>query len=574
MRKVLIPVVLAGAVVVVMVIVAHRAAGPPADLVWTAGPEVATLDPAKMTSLQDGRVAAALFEGLTVIDPRDLKPRPGVADRWTISEDHRTYAFHLRPEARWSDGRPVTAEDFAWSWRRVLTPATAADYAYMLYPIRGAEAFYRTRLARAGDPEKPETRETLARWPDLARLGDDEAWARVGIRVAGPHELVVALERPTAYFLDLAAFSTYLPVRRDAVERHGGRWTFPPNLISNGAYRLAEWRFRSRMIWEKNPYYWNAASVAIGRVELRAFEGLNTALMAYETGAVHLAASVPGLAVEPLREAQAAGRRSDVQYAANFGTYFYRFNCTKPPLDDRRVRRALVLGLERRPIIERAARGGQMPATVLVPPGLAGYRSPPGYREDAAEARRLLAEAGYPGGAGLPELAILINTSADHQRVAEVIQEEWRALGLRVGIRNVEWKVFLDVTHDLQYEVSRGSWYGDYVDPNTFLDLFVTGGGNNNTGWSNRRYDDLVARAADETAPAARMALFTEAEALLLDEAPIMPIYFYTSTMLVHPRLEGVLPNLMNRIDFGALAWRPATAAPLAACGGVEGRGP
>ena len=561
MRKVLIPVALAALLVAGTILFVHRTVGPPADLIWTAGPEIATLDPATMTALQDGRVAAALFEGLTVVDPRDLKAKPGVADRWTISDDRLTYAFHLRPEASWDDGQPVTAEDFAWSWRRVLTPATAADYAYMFYPIRGAQGYYETRVAKAGldtgdEKAQAEARQTLAKWPEFAPLGDDEAWRRVGIKVGGSREITVTLQQPTAYFLDLAAFSTYLPVRRDGIEKHGGRWTFPPNLVSNGAYRLVEWRFRSRMVWEKNPHYWNADAVAIRRIELRSFEELNTALMAYETGAVHLAASVPALAVEPLREAQAAGRRSDVIYGPNLGTYFYRFNCKKPPFDDARVRRALALAVERQPIIDRAARGGQMPAYVLMPPGIAGYRSPPGLTEDAAQARKLLAEAGFPGGAGLPEIGILINTAADHQRVAEMLQEQWRKLGLRVSIRNVEWKVFLEMTHNLEFQVSRGSWYGDYVDPNTFLDLFLTGGGNNNTGWGNAEYDALIHKAAVEPDPAARMAVFAKAEEILVREAPILPIYYYTATMLVHPGLEGVQSNLQNRIDFSTLRWR------------------
>jgi oligopeptide transport system substrate-binding protein len=266
MRRLLIPLALAAAVVVVTVVLAHRTRGRAAGLVWTAGAEVASLDPAKMTSLQDGRVAAALFEGLTVLDPRGLKIRPGVAARWDISDDRCTYTFHLRPDARWSDGRPVTAGDFAWSWRRVLDPKTAAEYAYMLYPIRGAKEYF----------------EALAK-PDA----DAEAeWATVGVRAEGPHRLVVELERPCAYFLDLAAFSTYLPVRRDMVEANGERWTLPPNLISNGAYRLAEWRFRSRMIWERNEHYWDAASVALGRIELRVFDDIGTVLLAYETGTV------------------------------------------------------------------------------------------------------------------------------------------------------------------------------------------------------------------------------------------------------------------------------------------------
>jgi len=533
MRRLLIPLALAAAVTVAAVLVAYRTQGPPADLVWTAGPEVATLDPAKMTALQDGRVAAALFEGLTVLDPRDLKPRPGVADRWEVSPDGLTYTFHLR-EAKWSDGAPVTAADFAWSWRRVLDPATAAEYAYMLYPIRGAKAYY----------------------DEMQKTGGKGDWSKVGVRVEDPRRLVVELEQPCAYFLDLTAFSTYLPVRADGIEQHGERWTFPPDLISNGPYRLAEWRFRSRMRWEKNPHYWNAAAVPLERIELRAFEDSNTALQAYETEAVDLTAAVPGLAIEPLLEERNAGKRSDVLYAVNFGTYFYRFNCTKPPLTDARVRRALALAIDRQAIIERAARGGQQPAFVLVPPGVAGYVSPPGFVEDVEAAKRLLAEAGYPGGRGLPELAVLINKSVDHVRVAEMLQQQWRdRLGIRVRIEQVEWKVFLDTVQRLEYQVARGSWYGDYIDPNTFLDMFVTGGGNNQTGWSSAAYDALIARAARETDPKARLKTFAEAETILLREAPIFPIYVYTTTMLARPGLAGVEANLMNRIDFAALRW-------------------
>jgi oligopeptide transport system substrate-binding protein len=534
MRRLLIPLVLAGAVIVGMVLVAYRTQGPPADLVWTAGPEVATLDPGKMTALQDGRVAAALFEGLTVIDPRTLKPVPGVAERWEVSPDGLTYTFHLRADAKWSDGKPVTGADLAWSWRRVLDPATAAEYAYMLYPIRGAKAYY----------------------DEMQKTGGKGDWSNVGVRVEDPRRLVVELEQPTAYFLDLTAFSTYLPVRADGIGQHGDRWIFPLNLISNGPYRLAEWRFRSRMRWQRNPYYWNAAAVALERIELRAFEDTNMALLAYETGAVDLATAVPALAFEPLLDQQKAGRRPDVLYAVNFGTYFYRFNCTRKPLTDVRVRRALALAIDRQAIIERAARGGQQPAFTLVPPGLPGYASPPGLVEDVEAAKRLLAEAGYPGGEGLPELAVLVNKSADHVRIAEMLQQQWRdRLGLRVHIDQVEWKVFLDTVQRLEYPVARGSWYGDYIDPNTFLDMFVTGGGNNQTGWSSAAYDALIARAAREIDPKARFKTFAEAEAILMRETPIFPIYVYTTMMLVRPGLEGVEPNLMNRIDFARLRW-------------------
>ena len=534
MRWLLILLVVSGAVVVGTVLVAYRTQGPPADLIWTAGGEVATLDPTRMTALQDGRVAAALFEGLTVLDAHDLKPRAGVASRWTVSPDGLTYTFDLRPDAKWSDGRPVTAEDFAWTWRRALDPKTAAEYAYMLYPIRGARAYYDEMQKTSGE-------------------GD---WTKVGVRVESPLRLTVELQQPTAYFLDLTAFATYLPVRGDIVERYGERWTMPPQVITNGAYRLVEWRFRSRMRWERNPHYWNVAAVPLERIELRVFDDLNTALLAYETGAVDMTTVVPGLAIEPLLEARRLGKRSDVLYATNLGTYFYRFNCTRQPLTDARVRRALAMAIDRKAVIERAARGGQQPYFTLVPPGMPGYTSPPGLVEDVEAAKRLLAEAGYGSGDGLPELAVLVNKGGDHVPIAQMIQQQWRErLGIRVRIEQVEWKVFLDTIQHLDYQVARGGWYGDYIDPNTFLDMFVTGGGNNQTGWSNAAYDALIARAAKETDAQARMKIFAEAEAILVRETPIFPIYVYTTTMLVRPGLEGLEPNLMNRIDFAQLRW-------------------
>ena len=546
MPRFLIPLALAVAVVIAAAAVTLRTGGPPADLVWTAGPEVKTLDPAQITLLTDARVAEALFEGLVVQDPRDLAVRPGVAERWEISPDGLTYTFHLREDARWSDGRPVTADDFAWAWRRVLDPKTAAEYVYMLYPIRGAKAYYEAAAEAAAHDLTPQRQTGAAR----------SDWSQVGVRVEGPRRLVVELERPTAYFLDLAAFTTYLPVRRDNVESSGDRWTMPPSLISNGAYRLAEWRFRSRMIWEKNPFYWNAGAVALGRIEVRVFADDKTALLAYETGAVDLTTVVPALAIQPLLEARDAGRRRDVVYATNFGTYFYRFNCSDPVLSDVRLRRALALAIDRRAIVERAARGGQVPTGTFVPVGLPGYASPPGLDENVQEARRLLAEAGHPGGVGLEDLSILVNSGFVHKPIAELVQQQWsEALGVTVRIEEVETTSFFDKVRKGEYRIARGGWYGDYLDPNTFLDCFVTGGGNNQTGWSNDEYDALVEEAARLADPAERMRVLARAEEILLREVPVVPMYVYTNLTLVRPGLEGVYPNLMNRIDFALLRW-------------------
>jgi oligopeptide transport system substrate-binding protein len=544
MRRLLLVLTVAVAVTVAAVLLASHSQGPRADLVWTAGPEIATLDPALMTALQDARVAAALFEGLTVIDPHTLQPRPGVAKSWSVSPDNLTYTFDLRAEARWSDGRPVTADDFVYSWRRALDPATAAEYAYMLYPIRGAKAFYDA------------VQKLPATDAAIRAAAVDKAWAGVGVRADGPHRLVVTLERPCAYLLDLTAFSTYLPVSRDCIEACGDRWTRQPNLVSSGAYRLVEWRFRSRMVWEKNPYYWDAANVALGRIELRTFDDVNTALVAYDTQAVDLTTVVPAMAIEPLLAAQRDGTRTDVRYAANLGTYYYRLNCRKGPLTDARVRRALAMALDRGEIIRLAARGRQPPAFALVPPGLPGYQSPPGIEENVEEAKRLLAEAGFPGGRGLPELSVLVNKGTGHVPIAEMVQQQWAdRLGVSVRIEQVEWKVFLDMMKQGDYQAARAGWFGDYVDPNTLLDLFVTGGGNNQTGWSNKTYDSLIERAAAETDPAARLRTFARAETILLDEMPIIPIYFYRTMTLVRPGLEGVEPNLLNRIDFARLRW-------------------
>jgi len=547
MRTLILSMALAAVAVIGATLLAYRSQGPPPDFIWTGGTEIATLDPGIMTALNDGRVAGALFEGLLVLDADTLEPRAGVAWRWEVSPDSLTYTFDLRPEARWSNGRPVTAGDFVWSWRRVLTPATASEYAYMLYPIRGAKAYY----------------EAVAAADKAARAGTTGAdappppdWSTVGIRTDGSHRLVVTLERPCAYFLDLVAFHTYMPVPREAVEAYKERWTLPPHIISNGAYRLDSWTFRSRMVWEKNPYYWNARNVALGRIEVRVYEQSNTALLAYETGVVDLTTEVPALSVQPLLAAERSGRRSDVLFAPRLGTYFYRFNCTFGPLKDERVRRALALAIERRLIIDRAARGNQEPAHAFVPPNMRGYVPPEGVPEDVQQARRLLAEAGYPGGEGLPELAILVNRGADHVPLAQVVQEQWRKnLGIRVRIEQVEWKVFLDMMKGLQYQIARAGWFGDYLDPNTFMDMFVTGGDQNQTGWSNAGYDALIAAAANEADQARRLDLFRQAERILLREVPIVPIYYYTSAFLVRPGLEGVVPSRLNRIDFDRLRW-------------------
>jgi len=510
-----------------------------ADLRFSQGAEIATLDPAKMTALIDGRVASALFEGLTVVEPKTQRARPGVARSWDVSPDGLVYTFHLRDDARWSDGSRVTAEDFLYSWRRVLDVRTAAQYNYMLFPIRGAEAFAKATAASPSGTSSP--------LPDL------------GIEVVSPTELRVTLNQPTHYFVELVAFSTYLPVKRSCVEtvRDGKtvddkQWVFPGRIVSNGAYVLKAWVYKSRMRLAKNPHYWNRDAVRLKTIDIFPIEELNTCLVGYERGELDFITALPTLGAEELLRRQKAGKRSDFAVAPNLGTYYYRFNCTHKPLDDPRVRKAFALSLDKQEIVTKAGRIGQPVTGVLVPPGVPGYTGTKGLGRDPEEARRLLAEAGFPGGKGFPKLALLYNTSEGHKKIAELAQVSWRReLGITVELTNVEWKVFLDRCNKLDYDIARAGWYGDYVDPNTFLDMFVTGGGNNNTGWSNAEYDRLIAEAAHTLDAAERMRVFRRAEVILTEhEVPILPIYNYVGAMLVKPHVKGWHPNLRNDILF------------------------
>lgn len=632
--------------------------GEPADLRFSQGTEVTTLDPAESTALNDGRAISALFEGLTVVDPATMKARPGVARRWTVSPDGLVYTFTFRDDARWSDGKPVTPDDFLYAWRRVLHVKTAAQYNYMLFPIRGAKDYadatahqaalknetvaaaadaVRTRLrelvqqrvtekgaaSEKGTPSEkaestdkivltrqeiqkavtdsieaveaaalsPEAREALvaraakvvaADLPDaaeVARLVDaalkkreiavltlDQADDRVprtlkalGLAVRSPRVLEVTLAQPTHYFPELVAFVTYLPVRQDCVEivRDGRtvddpRWVFPGRIISNGPYVLKEWVYKSRMRLQKSPTYWDRDQVRLNLVDLYPIDDANTCLVNYESGDLDFITVVPTLAAEQLLKESRAGRRTDLQVAPNLGTYYYRFNCTRKPLDDVRVRKALALAVDKEEIVVKAGRMGQPVCGVLVPPGIPGYTGPKGQGHDGDLARKLLAEAGFPGGQGFPRLTVLYNTLDAHKAVAELAQQSWkRELGIDVELVNVEWKVFLQRVRDLKYDIARAGWYGDYVDPNTFLDMFVTDGGNNNTGWSNAEYDRLIKQAAETLDPAQRMKVFLRAEKLLVeDELPIMPLYHYVGPMLAKPYVKGWCTNLRNDLLF------------------------
>lgn len=501
-----------------------------ADLVFINGVEPETLDPALITGQPEGRIANALFEGLTRFD-RTGQPVPGVAARWDVSEDGRVYTFHLREDAQWSDGRPVEAADFVNAWRRTLAPETASDYASLLYPLLGARAVNEGR----------EPAETL------------------GATATGPRTLRVELESPTSYFIDLCAFTTFLPVRTDLVEALGPDWIKPGNLVGNGPFNLAAWRLNDRIRLERNPRYWNAGSVSLASIDVLPIGDPNTAINFFVTGEADLMMDKsmipPGmgdlLRAEPWFHA-----------APFLGTYFLRFNVTRPPFDDPRVRKAFALVIDRATITGKITRNGERAALSLVPPGCGrGYASPPGLGTDVERARQLLAEAGFPGGKGFPLVDYLYPTLAVEKEIAVELQNMWKAaLGVEIALHKQEWKVYLSSLKALDYDIGRSSWVGDYNDPNTFLDLFISGSGNNRTGFADPEYDALIAEAAAETDPAARYRTLARAESRLVEDlAVVAPVYFYVGVQFYHPdRLGGVEPNLLDEHPFQEIFWKRA----------------
>jgi ABC-type oligopeptide transport system substrate-binding subunit len=513
---------------------------PPRDdvLRFTLGAEPETIDPGLAVGQPDGRVARILFEGLTRDDPRTLAPLPGQAYRWDVSADRRTYVFHLRPGITWSDGRPVVAGDFRWSWLRVLRPATAARYASMLYPIRNAEGFNQGAIA---------------------------AEDSVGIAAPDDSTLVVRLVNPTPYFLYLTQFYTYLPVPRRAIERFGDRWTLPGHVVGNGAFTLASWRQNDRFVFRRNPRYWNASAVRLAGLTAYTVEDLNTCTNLYKAGVFDWNPSgyVPSEFVPYLR-GYADFRSGDYQ-----GTYFYSMNVTRHPFDNVWVRRALNLAVDRDAIANDLLKRSRRPWGDFTPDGYPGYRHPLGIPFDPATAREDLARAGYPGGHGFPKITILFNTSEEHRRIAEALQAMWkRELGIQVELANMEWGSFLQATNRLDYDIARRSWIGDYLDPYSFLGLGRGGDGNNRTGWRDRRYDALLARATTEPDPTRRFAILAHAESLLLADGPFIPVYHYSTIELVKPWVHGLYTTALDVHPLTEVwidhAWRPGSPPAMA----------
>lgn len=568
----------------------RESAMPPADFTFANGTEIKSIDPHIAYGQPEGRIVQALFEGLTNTDPHTLEPTPGVAERWEISEDGLRYTFHLRRTARWSDGQPVTAADFVWSFRRLLDPETAGQYAGQLWYVRGAKQYTTARVepsqlvevelparprgalpfargevlrgvltridvtpTEADEPKKTYVVQVGERERQFRRGGGDGTedckqllldFSQVGVKASDDYTLELTLENPTPYFLSLTGFYTLCLAPRTAVEKHGyPQWTRPEHIVTNGPFHLQSRRLRDRLRLVRSESYWGRDEVRVNVIDALAVESPSTALNLYLTGATDWITTVPPTVAADL----VAQKRPDFLPTPEMTTYFYRLNVTQPPLDNPKVRRALAAAVNKRQIVSTVSRAGEVPARSFVPPGLKGYEPAVGVDYDLALARRLLTEAGYPGGEGLPRLSIMYNTDEGHQAIAEYVQDCWkRELGIDVELQNQEWGAFMSGVNRLEYTIARAGWIGDYADPNTFLSLFTSNSTNNNTGWRSPRYDELLDQAARERDPKQRFEIMRQAEAVLLDESPIIPVYFRVSKNMVRPYVQGFYPNVRD----------------------------
>ncbi|MCL5099448.1 MAG: peptide ABC transporter substrate-binding protein [Candidatus Omnitrophica bacterium] len=502
-----------------------------ADLVIINGAEPESLDPAIVTGQPDIRVAGALFEGLVRNDPHTGAPVPGLAERWEISDDGRLYTFYLRTNAQWSTGEPIMARDVVYSWRRVLSPETASDYAGQLFYIKNAEEFNRGEIK---DP------------------------SRVGIKAIGPRTVRVELTGPVPFFLDLCTLPTLAVVPEWTIERYGDRWLMARPLPVSGPYELVSWRINDRIRLRKNRRYWDVAHTQNDRVDVLPVGSANTALNLYETGAADI---VWDKELAPSELLDVLLKRPDFHTFDYLGTYFIRINVTRKPFDDPRVRRALAMAIDKTRIVEKITRAGEKIATHLTPPGIPHYDPPNGLGYDPETARRLLAEAGYPGGKGFPTFQYMFNAAAGgaaktHEKIAVELQQMWRQeLGIHMELRQAEWKVFLAAQSALDYDLCRSSWVGDYNDPNTFLDLFMSWSGNNRTGWKDPDYDRLLREANSRADPAARATLLQAAEALLVrDAVPVLPLFFYRGISYYDStKIQGIYPNILDQHPINAV---------------------
>ena len=592
---------------------------PPADMTFCNGDEVKSLDPAVTSTDNEGKVLRALYEGLCQWDPKTLEAIPGVAKSWDISDDKLTYTFHLRDNAVWTDGTPVTADDFVWSYRRFLHPGTAAVYAEEFWYIEGAKTFFASEVAVGDKVEielrgKPDdgldplvgkllkfdvTKSPAAKtctveidgakrdFTTAALDGSDPdlehcehilpSFDTVHVRALDKLTLEIKLAQPTPYFDLLTGFFPMYPVNRRCVQKYGSPgWVQPENIVTNGPYTLKIRRLRDRIRMVKSESYWDKEHVHLNVIDALPIKSGPTTLNMYLTGQVDWIPNVPA----PVIPILLAGKRPDFNPQPMLATYFYRINCSPPDanapatdsksripraLSNVKVRRALNMAIDKKAIVEGVKLGRDEAARSLVPPKMDEYyKHVPALCEDfnPQAARQLLAEAGYPNGKDFPKFEILFNTDEDHQSIAEFIQSEWQKnLQIKVGLQGTEFAVVNDKCQKLDFDAARAGWFADYADPYTFMGMFQTDGGNNQTGWGSKEYDELLKKARMEPSTEKRSQYFHDAERILMDEMPIIPLYFYAVPEMSRNYLKGLYPNAQALHPYTGMSIDPAEKA-------------
>ena len=475
--------------------------------------EPPTLDWNLATDSISIRVIENLMEGLTQYD-QNLSPIPAIAKEWKVSDDGKTYTFYLRDSVYWSDGKIVTAHDFEYSWKRLLNPATAAEYSYFLYDIENA---YEYNSGQLKDP------------------------SLVGVKAIDDTTLEVRLRKPVVYFPSITTFVVTFPLRKDTVEKYGDHWTDPSNITTNGPFLLKEWRHEYRLTLTANKNYYSGRP-KLDTIRFYVISESNTALTLYETEGLDIV-SLPPLAI-PHYE-----KHSEYIHHPFLRGYYYGFNVEKTPFNDRSVRQAFSMAIDRSAFPE-ILKGGELPATSWIPQGMMAYNPSIGIGFNPSGARRLIEEAGYPEGKGFPEVTAVFSTNPENLLIAQNLQAQWKKnLGINIKLDNQEWKVYLKTLQNNTPPIFRLGWGADYPDPDNFMNLFTSNSGNNRTHWKNGKYDRIVKSAAMEQDEEKRKKLYDSAQKILTEEdVPIMPLFTNAQNLLVKPYVKGLKPNAMDII--------------------------
>lgn len=482
-----------------------------------------------MDDLTSYSVILPLMKGLVQFD-KNMHVQPAMAASWKVSPDGRHYVFHLRTDARWSDGKPVQAQDFVYAWQRALNPALGAPYVFFLYELENAQAYYDGRVKDVN---------------------------RVGVHALDAKTLRVDLVRPTPFFLDLAASPILLPLRRDVVEKYGERFTDAGHFVSNGAYQLNQWTHEEKIVLTPNPYFYEKAPSqrpGITRLEMYMINDANTSVVMYENNEldfIETTTSIPAFDVRRLRKSP--DYHANILHRINY----FGFNVQKPPFDNPKVRQAFAYALDRS-YYPRLLQSGQKPLASWISPGLVGYNASIGIPYNPEKARQLLAEAGYPNGKGFPKVKLSFQTLYDIRKEAEIAQSLWKKnLNVDVRLENMEWKVLLSKLDEDPPQMFRLGWFVDYPDADSYMSVFLAHSGNNHTRWNNTIYDRLVHQAVTTLDPAARQRLYDQAQRLLLEkDTAIIPIYAAEKSYLVKPYVHGLEMNALNLPNFDHLSIR------------------